>query len=183
MKISEAEILIVPGLHGSGPDHWQSRWENKLSTAKRVQQENWDQPELQDWVDALVKAVEEATKPVVIVAHSLGVATVAHAAPRIQNWVKGVFLVAPADVDDSSRVPDVAHQFGPFPTSDLPFHAKVIASRNDPYCSFERAEQLAKHWNARLQDAGESGHVNEESGQGPWPEGLLSFAHFMKELG
>jgi serine hydrolase len=36
MKTSDAEILFLPGYKGSGPDHWQSRWEAKLSTARRV---------------------------------------------------------------------------------------------------------------------------------------------------
>ena len=31
MRTSDCEILIVPGLTNSGPDHWQSRWEGKLS--------------------------------------------------------------------------------------------------------------------------------------------------------
>ncbi|SFU12608.1 hypothetical protein SAMN05444141_109129 [Pseudovibrio denitrificans] len=183
MKISEADILIVPGLHGSDANHWQSRWQAKFSTGRRIEQKDWSKPDLEEWVNNVVKAVEEATRPVVLVAHSAGVATVVHAAPRIKNWVKGAYLVAPADVDDSSCVPTELHGFAPFPTSPLPFHAKVVASRNDPYCTYERAEQLAKLWNARLQDAGESGHINSESGQGPWPEGIISFAHFMKELG
>lgn len=38
MKISEADILIIPGLHGSDSDHWQSRWEAKFSTGRRVEQ-------------------------------------------------------------------------------------------------------------------------------------------------
>ncbi|WP_068087030.1 RBBP9/YdeN family alpha/beta hydrolase [Polycladidibacter stylochi] len=182
MKISEADVLIVPGLFGSCGAHWQTRWQQKLSTASRVEQANWEKPVLDEWVDNLVSAVEKATRPVVIVAHSLGVATTVHAAPRIKPWVKGAFLVACPDCDDSSMVPESVHAFGPLPTAPLGFHARVVASRNDPYCTFERAEQLAKHWQVNFQDAGESGHINVESGQGPWPEGLLSFAHFMKAL-
>ena len=29
-------ILTVPGLYGSGPDHWQSRWERTLRQCLRV---------------------------------------------------------------------------------------------------------------------------------------------------
>ncbi|MDD7911870.1 MULTISPECIES: RBBP9/YdeN family alpha/beta hydrolase [Pseudovibrio] len=182
MKISEAEVLIVPGWQNSGPDHWQSRWQAKLSTARRVEQQDWELPQVEAWVDQLVADVEKATKPVVLVAHSLGVATVVHAAPKIAPWVKGAYLVACPDVDDSSRVPECLRNFGPLPTAALPFHAHLTASRNDPYCTWERSEQLAKLWGIILQDAGETGHLNEESGQGPWPEGLISFAHFMKAL-
>ncbi|WP_068313364.1 RBBP9/YdeN family alpha/beta hydrolase [Polycladidibacter hongkongensis] len=182
MKIAEADILVAPGLNGSEPEHWQSRWQAKLSTAKRVEQADWDNPEKELWVDTLVQAVEAASRPVVLIAHSLGVATVVHAAPRIRPWVKGAFLVACPDCDDSSRVPASVHAFGPLPSEPLGFHARVVASRTDPYCSYERAQQLAEHWDVTFQDAGESGHINVASGQGPWPEGLLSFAHFMKTL-
>jgi predicted alpha/beta hydrolase family esterase len=33
-----------------------------------------------------------------------------------------------------------------------------------------------------LIDAGESGHINSESGHGPWPEGSMVFAEFMTQL-
>ena len=34
MKTADVDILIVPGWQDSGPDHWQSRWERSLKTAK-----------------------------------------------------------------------------------------------------------------------------------------------------
>ena len=39
MRTSECDILIVPGHENSGPDHWQTRWERQLSTARRVEQD------------------------------------------------------------------------------------------------------------------------------------------------
>src|SRR5205085_1538774 len=38
--------LIVPGLHGSGPDHWQTWFERQLSDCIRVTQSDWTDPEL-----------------------------------------------------------------------------------------------------------------------------------------
>ena len=55
MRIAEADILIVPGLGGSGPDHWQTRWESKLSTARRIEQADWDRPILADWTARIAK--------------------------------------------------------------------------------------------------------------------------------
>ncbi|AQT42751.1 hypothetical protein BBC0178_012840 [Bartonella apihabitans] len=75
MRVNEVDILIVPGYQGSGPDHWQTRWEQKLSTAHRVEQAEWSKPVREDWTRELIKEVEAAQKPVVIVAHSLGVPT------------------------------------------------------------------------------------------------------------
>jgi predicted alpha/beta hydrolase family esterase len=77
MRTSDCEILIVPGLTNSGPDHWQSRWQHKLSTARRVEQDDWERPRLDAWTAGLRNAVASASKPVVLVAHSLGVLAVA----------------------------------------------------------------------------------------------------------
>ena len=97
MKSSDVDILIVPGWSGSGPDHWQSRWESRLPTAKRVEQEDWYKPTRNGWADRIVAAVRAATRPVVIVAHSAGVSAVAHAAEHLKpGEVAGAFLVAPA---------------------------------------------------------------------------------------
>ncbi|RVB59940.1 alpha/beta hydrolase, partial [Mesorhizobium sp. M7A.F.Ca.CA.002.04.1.1] len=48
MKVRDADILIVPGYTNSGPDHWQSRWQSKLSTARRVEQAEWSKPVRED---------------------------------------------------------------------------------------------------------------------------------------
>ncbi|MET0575771.1 MAG: alpha/beta hydrolase, partial [Mesorhizobium sp.] len=58
----------------------------------------------------------------------------------------------------------------------------VIASRNDPYSTFEVAEDIAAAWGSLFIDAGEAGHLNADSGHGPWPEGSMTFAHFLSRL-
>lgn len=80
MKAKDADILIVPGYGNSGPEHWQSRWQQRIPSARRVEQKEWAKP------------------------------------------------------------------------------------------------------GALLLDAGEAGHINVESGYGPWPEGTLAFAHFIAKL-
>lgn len=183
MKTSDVDILIVPGLGGSGPDHWQTRWERQLSTARRVHQPDWDAPDREAWADRLVEAVAASTRPVVLVAHSLGVITAAHAAPRIAGRVAGAFLVAAPDIDEPARIPEADLEYGPLPLEPLPFPSVLIASRTDPYCDFARAESIAQAWGAAFVDAGDSGHLNTVSGFGPWPEGLMRFAGFLKALG
>lgn len=184
MRIANANILIVPGLGGSGADHWQTRWENKLSTARRVEQLDWDRPHRAQWAEKLALAVNTAQKPVVIVAHSLGVVTVAHAAPLFdEGKVAGAYLVALPDVEDTSRVPAAVNGYAPIPREKLPFTSVLVASKTDPYCPYPKAERIAAEWGAKFESAGDCGHINSESGQGPWPEGLLSFAKFMTHLG
>lgn len=181
MRSSDLDLLIVPGWQGSGPDHWQSRWERRLSTARRVAQADFDNPDRAQWTARLMEEVAQAQRPVVLIAHSLGVPLVVHAAPHLPaGKVVGAFLVAPPDVEALDE--KALASFAPLPTAPLPFPSVVVASRNDPYCAFARAEDLAYAWGAAFVDAGEAGHVNAESGHGPWPEGSMRLLGFLQSL-
>lgn len=183
MRTADCDIVIVPGYGGSGPDHWQTRWEQKLSTARRVEQDDWDAPKRDAWVSRLLATVQGCARPVVLVAHSLGVITVAHAAPRLSpEVVRGALLVAPANVEDETDLAAIEDRFAPIPRDPLPFPSVLVASRTDPYCSFEHAEDFSYAWGSAFVDAGDAGHINVESGYGPWPEGLMRFAGFLKTL-
>lgn len=183
MKIKEAEILIIPGYQNSGEDHWQSRWQARMKTARRVEQDAWSKPVREEWVTRVGEEIDRATKPVVLVGHSLGVAAAIHAArERPDGKVRGGFFVAPPEVDNPSIRPRHLTTFGPYPRDPLPFPSLVVASRNDSFTSFEKAADIANAWGSLLVDAGESGHINADSGHGPWPEGLMVFAEFMKRL-
>jgi uncharacterized protein len=57
----------------------------------------------------------------------------------------------------------------------------LLGSRNDPYCSFERAESFAAAWGAQFMDYGEAGHINAESGLASWPEGHVLLQDLMKD--
>lgn len=192
MRTSEVDILIVPGLFDSGPDHWQSRWERTLPTARRVQQDDWRDPSPDSWITRIVSAAAETSKPAVLVGHSLGCIAIAHAAACLPaGGVAGAFLVAPADVDSVAAWPDVegkqlhamAARFAPVPKTPLPFPSTLVASTNDPFCAFEQARAIACAWGSKLIDAGPCGHINADAGFGPWPDGVLRFGAFLKQLG
>lgn len=177
MRVAEADILIVPGWGNSGPDHWQTRWQTRLSTARRVEQAEWERPMLDAWVEALCDAVAAAVRPVVLVAHSLGVTTVAHAAGRFETGrVAGAFLVAPPSAGFLSATGALDPAFAGFPRDRLPFPSVLVASSSDVHCGFDEATRLAADWGSELIDAGDAGHINAASGHGPWPEGLIRFA-------
>jgi serine hydrolase len=187
MRASEAGILLIPGLGGSGPDHWQSRWEAKIPAVRRVVQADWDNPRLADWRDRIVEEVAHEARPVVLVAHSLGVLAAVHAAPFLAKGessgkVKGAFLVALPSIEVLAGLDALDPAFLTVPGEPLPFPSLVIASRNDPFAPFAESEALARTLGAELIDAGFSGHINSESGHGPWPEGLMRFAAFLKAL-
>jgi predicted alpha/beta hydrolase family esterase len=190
-KISDIDILIIPGWTNAGPEHWQTRWQLNLPHARRVEQEEWDKPMLHDWVARIVEAVAAATRPVVLVAHSCGVTAVVHAAPHFaEGKVAGALLVSPPDfagaleswTEPGGFWPADQGGFHPVPTAPLPFPSMIIASRDDPYVTYERAEDMAFDWGGDIVDAGQSGHINTASGHGPWPEGLLKLGQFLKRL-
>ena len=183
MRIAEADILIIPGLGGSGPDHWQTRWEQKLSTARRIEQADWHRPILSDWSDRIAEAVEAATRPAIIVAHSLGVLAAAHAAKRFEaGKVRAGFLVSPPSEKAIAEIESIDPAFAPVPRDPLPFPSLVIASRNDLYGDYKDAEDLAYAWGAQIVDAGDAGHINADSGHGPWPEGLMRFGGMLAKI-
>ena len=182
MRLSEADILIVPGLGAIGPDHWQRRWGTRFSTGHFVVPESGDRRTLEPWVETIRHDIMMATRPVVLVAHSLGVSAVVHAAAGLHDAkVRGAFLVAPPD-HEGKTLPDHAAPFGHVPRDPLPFPSMLIASTSDPYCSVERAADLAACWASDFHLAGPAGHFDTASGHGPWPEGLVMFTRLMQRL-
>jgi uncharacterized protein len=66
------QLLTVPGFTGSGPNHWQSLWENADSTIIRVEQADWNRPEIEEWSATIDRYVRSSERPVILVAHSCG---------------------------------------------------------------------------------------------------------------
>ena len=149
----DCDVITLPGLWNSGPQHWQSLWEKKHPEWTRIAHRDWTNPTCHEWVEELDAAIALAEGPPLLVAHSLSCA-----------------LVAPSDVDAPSYPKD-AVGFGPMPMNKLPFPSIVVASSNDEYVSMERARAFAAAWGSRLVEIGEAGHINGASGFGAWPEG------------
>jgi serine hydrolase len=172
-------ILIVPGLGGSGPDHWQSRWQLAHPTARRVEQADWNRPVRARWLHRLAEAVRD-TPGAILVGHSLGCALIAHLAWQHPHLpISGALLVAPADVDDHAAAE--LREFAPMPLVPLPFRSVLVASSNDPYMTIERARMLSQAWGARFVSAGACGHINVAAGFGPWQAGAQLLAELLHE--
>jgi predicted alpha/beta hydrolase family esterase len=169
--VNPSQVLILPGWQDSGPAHWQSRWQAQHGY-QRVEQHDWQRPLRGDWIARLEDVVLQSEAPLVLVAHSLGCLLVAAwaAHSRHTHRVRAALLVAPADTEREELRP-VLTSWSPIPRQALPFSSRLVASRNDPYCSFERAQAFASAWGADLLDAGPQGHLNAESGVGDWPQG------------
>jgi serine hydrolase len=165
-----ANVLILPGIGNSGPDHWQTRWEGSDPSFRRVVQRDWDHPVREEWVAALDETVDATGLDTILVAHSIGCLVVSHWVAASRRAVKAALLVAPPN-PGAPAFPKEASGFIPLPLVRLPFPSIVVASSDDPYGSLAFAERCAQSWGGRLVNAGPEGHMNSASGMGAWADG------------
>ncbi len=170
-------VLLLPGWLGSGPGHWQRRWE-ALHGDTLVEQDDWQTPRRGDWIARLEDEILADPRPVALVAHSLGCHLVAAWAASSRHAARAVaaLLVAPPDL----RHPGLPSVLSPWQrpltppgtaAPALPFGATVVFSTDDPYCSSSAAQRMARDWGASSHTLGARGHINADSGLGDWPEG------------
>lgn len=171
--------LIVPGLDGSREGHWQQWWLDNDPTSRPVHLTELNNPVPAAWEIELVSAILD-NPGAVLVGHSLGAVLVARV---LTQWphldVKAALLVAPAEDPSHPR----AKPFTPLPEKSLGRPVTVVASRNDPWMIPSRSRNLAGLWQARFVDLGMAGHVNIESGFGPWPLGLALRDELLQRAG
>jgi uncharacterized protein len=200
-------VLTLPGWQSSGPSHWQSLWEQRFGYL-RVEQHDWDRPLRGDWITRLEDAIlsmplqdtehqstissglagntaeNQASRDVVLVAHSLGchlVAAWAAVSPSAGR-VRGALLVAPPDTTRADW-PAELHSWRNSVRTALPFPASCVLSSNDPFSSLSAGRDLAMGWGARSVEVGDAGHINGASGLGDWPAGhaLLKDISYYKD--
>ncbi|QQN63055.1 serine hydrolase family protein [Bradyrhizobium diazoefficiens] len=163
-------MITLPGIGGSGEDHWQSLWEKAEPQFVRFRPTSWDQPELGDWIQSLERAVSNCKQPPVLVAHSLACLLVVQWAMQSSLSIAGAFLVCVPD-PDGPEFPSAAASFRPVPKKSLPFPSLVVASTNDPYGALAYQRLCSAQWQAGLIIAGALGHINASSGLMDWPQG------------
>lgn len=155
--------LLVPGRGIPKPQHWQQQWATK--PGYRWAPEPPGPPvNLEERVAALHQIITENDEPALLIAHSAGCLTTVVWAARHTGPIHAALIVAPPYRDGNEIPNDI-------PRTKLPFKAIVVASRTDPYCTFEDSARYAEDWGAELVDAGDAGHIDTSSGYGPWPDG------------
>jgi predicted alpha/beta hydrolase family esterase len=157
-------LLIVPGLHDSGPAHWQSWLQSLYRDSVRVTQRDWDRPDLDRWAARIGSTLERAGEgPWLAVAHSFGCLALArHLLLNPQSALAAVLFVAPAEPD----------KFGVaqlLPQSQLRLPTMILASDTDPWMSASSTRRWAARWGSHWSTLGDAGHINAESGFGPLP--------------
>lgn len=163
-------MITLPGIGGSGEDHWQSIWEKAEPQFMRFQPANWDEPDLEDWTHSLERAVKNCKRPPVLVAHSLACLLVVHWAMQSSSSVAGAFLVSVPD-PDGPKFPSAAASFRVVPEKPLRFPSLVVASTDDPYATLAHVRMRCAQWEAKLVVAGALGHINASSGVMDWAQG------------
>lgn len=165
LALEHYPVIIVPGLHNSDERHWQSLWQAKLPTSKRIELDDWTAPNLEKWSSAIIKILVGLNQPAVLIAHSFGALASASVAENSPEKIAALFLVAPADPDKFS----IAHQL---PQGPLSPPTKIIASSNDPWMNDSKAAFWALQWRADFLRLNNVGHINSESNLGVWQEGV-----------
>lgn len=157
-------LLIVPGLHDSGPAHWQTWLQDLHPGAVRVEQEDWSAPDLDHWSARIAKTLaSHGDGPWVVAAHSFGCLALArYLALHPTTAVAAVLFVAPAD-PDKFGVADL------LPTSPLIQPSTMVISHNDPWMQATKARLWALRWGSHSIHLGMAGHINAEAGFGPLP--------------
>jgi uncharacterized protein len=184
--VDATDFLLLPGRGNSNTDHWMSHWAGALPNSSRVLQADWDRPSPVDWIARLDAAIASAPRRVVLIGHSLAVATAvkwaADAAPDRLAKVAAALLVSPTDVENTDPSFDLVRPFAPMPRKPLPFPTLVLASRNDPRVTIARAREFAAAWGAELADVGELNHIGNAERLGPWPVGLLHLGQLLSRI-
>ncbi|MDL2339085.1 MAG: alpha/beta hydrolase [Pseudomonadota bacterium] len=157
-------LLIVPGLHNSGPTHWQSWLQSLHPSAVRVEQRDWAQPLLDRWAARITSTLDrQGDGPWLVAAHSFGcLALVRHLVLQPDTRVAGVLLVAPAD-------PDKFGVAGLLPQGALTVPGTMVVSNTDPWMRAAAARAWAQRWGCHTVNLGDAGHINTASGFGPLP--------------
>lgn len=174
-QLADFRVLIVPGLHDSGPSHWQSRWQELHPSFERVEQRHWDTPDLDAWSAQIGHVLRRSARPAVIVAHSFGCLATVHRATAGAPRLHAALLVAPADpvkvgIDDATL------------QNRLPVPSTVIASDNDPWMSWQRSVFWSKQWGSEFIAAGALGHINADSGLDAWQFGLAQLRQLVQRI-
>ncbi len=175
--------LIVPGVGGSGAEHWQTWFEHQIQGAVRVEQGNWEEPILHVWAGKIRRAIDIGRGPVWIVAHSFGCLAAVAAAQDRRERIAGAMLVAPADPDrftpdglrDNGEAVFVKSITPLLPDQHLGFPTLLVASENDPWAGLMISAYLAGRWGSRFLNIGAAGHINVDAGFGAWPQGIALF--------
>jgi predicted alpha/beta hydrolase family esterase len=178
-------FLILHGLSGSGPGHWQRWLQERLTEAGHTVRfpdlPDPDSPDPETWrrellaelagLDGAQAAGGGGSDERVVICHSLSCITWLSACQEIRRPVERVALVAPPSL--GARLREL-EPFFPVTASatDVPngaHHTRLVCSDNDPYCPEGAAALYGDPLDVPIDLIHGGGHLNVDAGLGPWP--------------
>jgi predicted alpha/beta hydrolase family esterase len=165
-------FLILHGLGGSGPGHWQTWLGARLrADGLRIAYPDLpdaDLPSPQAWRNALEG--ELAALPAgetIVVCHSLACLLWFHHVAEGGVQADRLLLVAPPS--EAAGLSEI-QAFFPAPLPTLNHGARLVCSDDDPYCPEGAARLYGEPLGIPTDVLPGAGHINPEYGYGPWPQ-------------
>jgi predicted alpha/beta hydrolase family esterase len=168
-------VLILHGLGGSDPEHWQhwlaSRLEQRGVEVAFPDLPDPDAPDPDAWLAALA-AVLGDREGWTVLAHSLGALLWLRACARADAPLGAgrTLLVAPPCIDDLPEIqPFLRHGAGAADVAAASAETLIVASDDDPYCPPGAGPRFAEPLGLGLVTVAGGAHLNVDAGYGPWP--------------
>ncbi|MFT5835788.1 MAG: putative alpha/beta hydrolase family esterase [Sulfurimonas sp.] len=165
-------VLLVHGWGGSDDPHWQSWLAAQLvkdyGCVSFLKFSDYEFPNKDVWKKELLNELKDF-KPTIVICHSLANTLWFHLCNEEEIAdVEKLFLVAPPSLN--SQIQELK---GFFPLSaPKNLHAKevlLVCSANDPYMNIQEAKLLQEELSVEMEVLQDAGHINADSGFGPWP--------------
>ena len=158
-------LLIVPGLHNSGPTHWRSWLQLLHPSAVRVEQRDWTQPQLDRWAGRITSTLErQVPRPVAGGGAQLWLPRAGAAPAAATRFAGGGH---PAGARRPIRTSSVSA--GLLPQGALTVPSTMVVSNTDPWMRAVAARGWAQRWGSHTVNLGDAGHINSAAGFGPLP--------------
>jgi predicted alpha/beta hydrolase family esterase len=169
-------FLILHGLEGSGPDHWQTWLAGRLrERGERVSYPDLPEPfdpQPDEWLAALRDELAAMEGERIVLCHSLScLMWLLHAREGATDAAERVLLVAPPCRWD---IPQVARFQPDGVAADEVRRAagvtRMLCADADPYCAAGAVETYGRPLELDYEVIPGGGHLNADAGFGPWPE-------------
>lgn len=142
-------VILMRGADDPVTRQWSRLWQRAYPDAISLELELWERPHRNTWINRFNLAIEQAARPVVVVAQGLACAVpvcwadydraIAH------ERIKGALLIDPPLVEGPDLDPRLA-AFPALPCLPLPFAALVLASAWRDYPELRALRRLARAW-------------------------------------
>lgn len=142
-------VILMRGADDPMTRQWSRQWQRAYPDAISVELDLWDRPHRNTWINRFNLAIEQAARPVVVVAQGLACAVLVcwaeYEQAAAEERIKGALLIDPPVVEGPDIDPRL-DAFPALPSLPLPFPALVLASAWRDYPALRALRRLARVW-------------------------------------